>query len=280
MKSMIWLKTIAVTVAFAMVVSAGCADDESPAEDETTIDDASALCFGVANPAEPGYHDAEGETELHVYLDAEQVPECTSEVSGECEATIDDDELVIEQDLTAVVDEDECPDIEQGVAVDCGVVELQEESTTVQVGGESYDHRVPTGDDAHASGPLGPEWSDCVGVGEDRTDDDPDDVCVEPVGDGDDAVLVSAIHEVGEASCVDDYTITCGVEEDDGEIVVSSSGSYRWVGGDNGGCTADIWDVRADCAEVAVSEGSYDIVFGDEELEIDVPLDDEHCSGE
>lgn len=265
----------ALFAAALVVFAVGCGEEESEssADDEVALQASPAVCFGVEHPTEPGGHGAGEDVTIYAYIHGEDVPECTGEISGDCQALGENGELVVEHDLQAVVDEDDCPG-ESGFSVDCGDVELEEQLYDVDVGDQTYEHQVPPAD-AGDSGPLGPEYSDCVGVGEQRSDDEIEQVCAA----GDEAtVSITVAHEVGAASCVDDFTIDCEATEEDGEITVTSSASYRWVGGDNGDCTADLWTVDAECGQLELSEGSYDVVAGDVSMELEIPANGEVCS--
>lgn len=262
----------------AVPLFVGCGEEEPEADAtvEEPLESDAGVCFNTQNPVAPGSYSADFPIPINVFVDESTLPECTVSLSGECTAGLDGDTLDVEHDLVAEVDEQDCPEPEH-LTAECGEVDLEAQTYTVEIGDESYPHEVPA--ESPRGGPLGPEWSDCVGVGEQRTSDETDDICVAPVDDQQNStVVVSATHEVGANSCVDDYDLNCGVDEIDDGYEVSSDATYRWVG-ELGACTADIWGVSTECTEIELEEGTHEFHFEDDLLEVQAPLDEEVCSG-
>ena len=123
-------------------------------------------------------------------------------------------------------------------------------------------------------GAVPPDRTECVGVGEEQTDENTGDICVRESESA--AVQLQATHEVGGNSCIDDYQLECELDVLDDEITVSTVGNYRSYH-QMGDCTADTWGVSTDCGELDLEDGDYQLHYGGDVVDFELPLDDEGC---
>lgn len=277
--------TILVAAAFLLVA---CGDeveeDSSNANDEEMSEqDLGAICFNVDSPWEPGSYSADSPVSIRVFTAQDMISGCATDIAAECEVSEDGDAIHIESTTTYQESSDEECDGEAYLTTTCGDLTLEAKTYDVVHGDQTYEVSIPGNDDVDEAGPNGPEWSDCVGFGEEMTVEDDGNLCVgdttedETSLEANEAFSLSVVHEVGGSSCVDDFQFECEITGSDSTYTITTTGSYRDTSSDDGECTNDVWEVTAACDDLSLDDGTYTFIHGDDEYEVEIPSQSATC---
>ncbi len=261
-----------------LVVGIGaCGEDDVPSEDQAVyeLEGEGAICFGTTNPAAPETGVRPGtSTPLVLYVDKTMVPDVEGGFAGECDVTVDGDEIIVDNGVfvpnedSSYFDEARSP-----YTVVCSEITLEEKSYTVRMGETIYELDLSQAEDDGVT-----SRTTCLGLGEEIVEENTAELCVRPVEDEDANVELVATHETGATSCIDGYELQCDLDEDDGDYSVMMVATYRrYTVTFDGECTADLAYRDVDCGALDLEEGSYEFSYGDEILAFDVPVEDDVC---
>lgn len=260
-----------------LLILSACGDDQDSqsADNTTALEGQGGVCFNVEYPWWSGSGTAAGSPiTVYLYVDESMVDGATGAFEGDCSVEVDGDDIIVESGVVFAAAAGEAP---SPYSVACGDVVLEARTYTVKVGDEEYEFVVPTEQEAGVEA-LPPEWAECVGVGEELTEEDGGEVCVQvsqPMpatspGIGTAMVQITTVHEIDGNSCTDAYVLDCDFQVSNNEIEVSTTGTYRSYH-HMGDCTADIWPVESHCGTRELDFGDYEINYGGEVFAFQVP---------
>ena len=246
--------------------------DDLEQDDLVMLNSEGGICLNVQYPWYSSGGASAGTNTIYLYVDNTMVDGNDSIFSGECQASVDGDDIFIDNEVfVAESDSEATADAQSPYSVECGEVQLEAKTYTVHVGEAQYEFPIP---EEGVPTTVPPDRTECVGVGEQETDENTGTICV---SESDSAkTQLRAVHEIGGTSCVDDYQLECEFDVLDGEITVSTVGTYRSYH-HIGDCTMDIGSVSTDCGELDLDDSSYQLNYGGDVLDFELPLDDEIC---
>ncbi len=280
-----WKNFGCLVVGILVIGIGACGEDEIPSEEQAAyeLEDEGAVCFGTSNPWDPETGVTSGtSTTLRLYIDESMVSDAEAGFAGECEITVDDGEIIVDNGVfvpnedSSYFDEAASP-----YSAECSEITLEEKNYTVRVGESVYELDLSqTEEDGGESSESAPGVT-CLGLGEEIVEENTAELCVRPIEEDDTNIDLVAQHELGATSCIDAYDLECDVQKEDGDYSVTMVANYRSYAeiAESAGnaCTADLQFSDVDCGALDLEEGSYEFAYGDELLEFDVPVEDDVC---